>query len=79
MEDNFSVLMVGWLHVMTSFPKYNIQEGKIESLVENTDKHHLRQVIRVNINSESHVDSAYYQYDIMRMALCLCGFLLPNL
>ena len=39
--------------------------------MENRDKHYLSWVIKVNINSESHVGSFYHQYDMMRMTLQL--------
>lgn len=71
-EDHAFVLRCG-LHLMTFFQKYNMQREKRESLVENPDKHYLKQMIRVNINSEGHVDSMYAQYDVMKMVLQLCG------
>ena len=46
LEDNTFVLWFG-MHIMTSFWKYNMQRGKRVSLVENPDKHYLRQVIRL--------------------------------
>lgn len=44
-------------------------------LYREIDKHYLSQVIQVNINSHSHVDSVYPWHDVIKMPLCICGLL----
>lgn len=41
--------------------------------VEKPDNDHISQMIKVNITVISHADYTYPGYDMMRMALYLCG------
>ena len=42
---------------------------------EKLNKHYLSQLVKVNINSEVNADSMYAWYNVMRMAVCMCGLL----
>lgn len=65
--------------LVTCCQRVKYRRGRRErNTVKKPGIYYLSQVIKVNVIVVSHVDCMYFRYDVMKMALYLCGFPLKN-